>query len=55
MEFIKEQLDTFIYWIKERHRVHLRRKDGEGPPWSGDDVMNSVFFTNPYRENEMEH
>ena len=52
MEFIKEQLDTFVYWIKERHKVHTKRRQGHKPPWSKDKVMNGVFFTNPYREND---
>ena len=52
MEFIKEELDTFVYWIKERHKVHKKRLKGLEPPWSEDAVMNGVFFTNPYREND---
>lgn len=50
--FLPDQLATFVYWIKERHAVHLKRTAGKPKPWSDDPVMQSVFFTNPYREND---
>lgn len=45
-------LDRFVYWIRERHQIHLRRKAGKPKPWTDDEVMLSFFFTNPYREND---
>jgi hypothetical protein len=45
-------LDRFLYWIRERHAVYLRRKAGRPKPWTDDSVMQAVFFTNPYREND---
>jgi len=49
---IESQLATFLYWIKERHRIHLDKERGEAPPWTDDKVMHSCYFTNPYREND---
>jgi len=46
------KINDLAYWIKERHAMHLSRKAGDPPPWSKDEVMNTVFFTNPYREND---
>jgi hypothetical protein len=44
--------ERFIYWIKERHEIYLRRKAGQPKPWTDDLVLQTVFFTNPYREND---
>ena len=44
--------DRFIYWIKERHQIHLKRQAGMDAPWTDDEVLQSNFFTNPYREND---
>lgn len=45
-------LDRFLYWIRERHQIHLKRKAGMPKPWTNDQVLQSYFFTNPYREND---
>lgn len=50
--FKSNKLDKLAYWIEERHAMYLRRTKGGKPPWSKDEVMNTVFFTNPYREND---
>lgn len=42
----------FWYWCRERHQVYLRRCRGKPKPWTDDEVMRTVFFTNPYREND---
>lgn len=42
----------FLYWIKERHQIYLRRKLGNPKPWTTDEVLQNYFFTNPYREND---
>lgn len=43
-------LDRFIYWIRERHQIALRRRAGKPKPWTDDEVMQTYFFTHPYRE-----
>jgi len=42
----------FWYWCRERHQIHLRRRAGLPKPWTDDEVLRTVFFTNPYREND---
>jgi hypothetical protein len=41
-----------IYWIRERHSIHIKKEQGEPAPWTDDEVLCSFFFTNPYREND---
>lgn len=45
-------MDQLIHWISERHRVYLRRKAKKPKPWTEDTIIQSTFFTNPYREND---
>lgn len=45
-------LDRFMYWCRERHQIHLKRKVGLPKPWTNDKILQSYFFTNPYREND---
>jgi hypothetical protein len=45
-------LQRFLYWITERHAVHVKRTAGEPRPWTDDTVLQNYFFTNPYREND---
>src|SRR5262245_3400851 len=42
----------FLYWIRERHNIHLRRLAGKPKPWTDDVVLQTGYFTNPYREND---
>lgn len=44
--------DQFLYWMRERHQVYLRRRAGKPKPWTDDEVMQRYFFTNPYREHD---
>jgi len=45
-------MERMLYWIQERHQIHLRRQSRQSKPWTDDEVMQSYFFTNPYREND---
>lgn len=45
-------LQVFLYWITERHRVYLVKEHKEPKPWTDDEILQSVYFTNPYREND---
>lgn len=47
-----EPLGRFLYWIRERHEIYKRRLAGRPPPWTDDTILQTVFFTNPYREND---
>lgn len=42
-------LDTFYWFMAERHRIHQLRLSGQDPPWSKDELMNSYPFTNVFR------
>jgi len=46
------EINRYCYWIKERHRIYLRRQKGLPGPWTDDHVLQTEFFTNPYREND---
>jgi len=43
-------LNRFLYWMRERYSIALRRRAGASKPWTDDEVMRSFFFTHPYRE-----
>lgn len=45
-------LERFLYWIRERHTIYLRRRAGQPKPWTNDEGLQTVFFTNPYREHD---
>ena len=45
-----EPVEQFIYWIRERHNIHKKRKAGHKPPWTDDEVLANNFFTSPFRE-----
>lgn len=42
----------FLYWIEERHRVWEAKKYQHPKPWTNDEILQSYFFTSPYREND---
>lgn len=44
--------EQFLYWIRERHAIHQRRLSGLPKPWTDDEILQSNFFTNPYREHD---
>ena len=45
-------IERFIYWIRERHLIYLRKRDGQDKPWTDDDILMDNYFTCPYREND---
>lgn len=45
-------LERFLYWIKERRQIYLRRKAGKPKPWTDDEILQSYSFTNVYREDD---
>ncbi len=44
--------DRFLYWVRERHAITLRREAGAAKPWTDDEVLQNYFFTSPYRERD---
>lgn len=45
-------VDRFLYWIRERHNIYLRRRAGLPRPWTDDEILQQFYFTNPYREHD---
>jgi hypothetical protein len=45
-------IEMFLYWIRERHSIYLRRQAGAPRPWTDDEILQSNAFTNPYREHD---
>lgn len=45
-------IERFLYWIRERHQIYLKKKAGLPKPWTDDKVLQDWFFTSPYREND---
>jgi len=39
----------FIYWIKERHAIHVRRRKGKLKPWTDDEILLKYKFCNVRR------
>lgn len=52
MELPKSNVDDFVSFITERHRIYLRRAAGQPPPWTDDPILQEFKFCNPYREND---
>lgn len=45
--------DKFVYWVRERHDIFIRKEVQKlEPPWTNDTILQTYFFTNPYREND---
>jgi len=49
---IERNLDTFLYWIKERHSIFLKKESGRVAPWTADPILQEYKFTNPFRQND---
>lgn len=45
-------MDSRPLWafMRERHQIYLRRKEGSPPPWTSDRILQKFAFTNVYRE-----
>lgn len=50
MKIEAEAYQLFLYWIKERYQIWLRREAGNPKPWTEDLILRDNFFTMPYRE-----
>lgn len=52
LELIKElsPIERFMYWVRERHSIYIKRKAGKPKPWTPDPILQSFYFTNVFRE-----
>lgn len=44
------KLDEFYQMMIERHLIYLRRKKGQPPPWTEDEIMQHYKFCNVFRQ-----
>lgn len=44
--------DALWYWIRERERVRVLRRDGGSPPWTSDPIVAGYRFCNVRREDD---
>tara|TARA_R100000501_G_C2622774_1_gene115957 strand:+ start:1239 stop:2126 length:888 start_codon:yes stop_codon:yes gene_type:complete len=50
-EFGSSKLETFWYWITERHDIYIRRFGEQQPkPWTKDPILQQYKFTNAFRQ-----
>ena len=45
-------LQEFIYFIKERWSIHVKRSTGAPPPWTADSILQKYRFTNVRRSDD---
>jgi hypothetical protein len=45
-------IDPFLYWMREREAVRLRRKSGHPPPWTAEPILQTYRFCNVRREDD---
>lgn len=44
--------ERFLYWIKERESIRLKKEAGEPKPWTDDEILQSYRFCNVHREHD---
>ncbi|MBU0677027.1 MAG: hypothetical protein KJ626_02835 [Verrucomicrobia bacterium] len=49
---IRDPVQAFFDWCRERERIREKREAGEAPPWSGDPVFQRGRFLNVFREDD---
>ena len=50
MKYNRKALETFLFWISERHKIYIKRFIENKPkPWTTDDILLNYKFTNVFR------
>lgn len=44
--------ERWLYWIKERHEIYLKKEAGKPKPWTDDVIFQQYKFTNVRRMND---
>ena len=47
---LPDKLESFFYWVNERHMIYLKKEAGSQRPWTNDNTLNTFKFTNVFRE-----
>lgn len=50
MKLTPQQIQPFVAFVEERHRVYLRRVAGQPKPWTQNQILQRYRFCNVYRE-----
>lgn len=45
-------LERFIYWVRERESIRLKKEAGEPPPWTDDEILQRYRFCNVRRMDD---
>lgn len=54
-ELNENNFRMFVYWIKERYSIHIKKDLMKlPPPWTNDPILQTVRFTNVRREHDKE-
>jgi hypothetical protein len=46
------RIDEFLYFVKERQNIHVKRSKGCAPPWTSDKILQTYRFTNVHRVDD---
>lgn len=50
VKYRADELETFFWWMRERHNIYLKRKNKEPYPWTDNEVLQEYKFTNVFRQ-----
>jgi hypothetical protein len=46
------RIDEFLYFVKERQNIHVKRSKGCVSPWTSDEILRTYRFTNVHRTDD---
>ena len=47
-----QNVDTLVYWIREREQIRVRKERGDPAPWTDDEILRTGRFCNVRREDD---
>ena len=51
--FIEQELQRYMYWIREREQIRLRKEElKQEPPWTQDEILEKFKFCQVFREDD---
>lgn len=52
MKMMTEMEELFVYWVKEREAIRVKKEAGAPKPWTDDPIFQTYKFTNVRREDD---
>jgi 5-hmdU DNA kinase-like protein len=49
---IKDPIERFFAYMKERYQIYLKKSAGDPPPWTSDPILQKYKFCNIFREDD---